>query len=357
MVTDEERDYMYRVYAQDPQARINLGIRRRLAPLLGNNRRRIELMNMLLFSLPGTPVLYYGDEIGMGDNIYLGDRNGVRTPMQWSSDRNAGFSRANPQRLYLPIIIDPEYHYEAVNVETQQNNPHSLLWWMKRMIALRKQYKAFGRGSIEFLLPENTKVLAFLRCHQEECILVVCNLSRFVQYVELDLSARQGLVPTEVFAQTAFPAIGEHPYMLTLGPHSTYWFSLEEPPPAEIQLSPREAQIPYFFFNRPGGGTFPEQKPAESGGLAPPLSHQMPLVRRQGPEYQSRHHNRGDSLPLRCVGGLLHPGQSGVRGRGAGNLCPAPGRSFWGTGFPGAGGISPGRGGPPPGSGPGGPAL
>ena len=153
MVTDEERDYMYRVYAHDPQMRINLGIRRRLAPLLGNNRRRIELLNGLLFSLPGTPVIYYGDEIGMGDNIYLGDRNGVRTPMQWSGDRNAGFSQANPQRLFLPVIIDPEYHYEAVNVEAQQNNPHSLLWWMKRLIALRKSYTAFGRGSLDVPAP------------------------------------------------------------------------------------------------------------------------------------------------------------------------------------------------------------
>jgi maltose alpha-D-glucosyltransferase / alpha-amylase len=153
MVTDEERDYMYRVYANDPQARINVGIRRRLAPLLNNSRRKIELMNALLFALPGTPVIYYGDEIGMGDNIYVGDRNGVRTPMQWSADRNGGFSRANPQRLYLPLIVDPEYHYETVNVEAQQANPSSLLWWMKRLIALRKQYHAFGRGTIEFLFP------------------------------------------------------------------------------------------------------------------------------------------------------------------------------------------------------------
>src|SRR5437868_12171826 len=166
MVTDEERDYMYRAYADNRTARINLGIRHRLAPLLKNDRRRIELMNALLFSLPGTPVIYYGDEIGMGDNIYLGDRNGVRTPMQWSGDRNAGFSRANPQKLYLPVIIDPEYHYESVNVEAQQNNPNSLLWWMKRMIALRKRFKAFGRGSLEFLQPANRKVLAFVRCYQ-----------------------------------------------------------------------------------------------------------------------------------------------------------------------------------------------
>src|SRR2546423_3509825 len=193
MVTDEERDYMYRVYAEDPQARINLGIRRRLAPLLGNDRRVIEMMNALLFSLPGTPVIYYGDEIGMGDNIYLGDRNGVRTPMQWSADRNAGFSRANPQRVYLPVITDPEYHYEALNVEAQQNNSNSLLWWMKRLIALRKRYRAFGRGSIEFLFPENRKVLVYLRRHQDERILVVANLSRHAQYVELPLAEVKGM--------------------------------------------------------------------------------------------------------------------------------------------------------------------
>lgn len=227
MVTDEERDYMYRAYANDPRARINLGIRRRLAPLLGNNRRRIELMNALLFALPGTPVIYYGEEIGMGDNIYLGDRNSVRTPMQWGPDRNAGFSRANPQKLYLPIIIDPEYHYEAVNVEAQQNNPNSLLWWMKRLIALRKQYKAFGRGSLQFLHPENRKILAFLRRYENEHILVVANLSRFVQYVELDLSEFQGYLPIELFGRTPFPTIGRLPYLLTLSPHSFYWFRLD----------------------------------------------------------------------------------------------------------------------------------
>jgi maltose alpha-D-glucosyltransferase/alpha-amylase len=226
-MTDEERDYMYRVYAWDPHARINLGIRRRLAPLLGNDRRRIELMNALLFSLPGTPVLCYGDEIGMGDNFYLGDRNGVRTPMQWSADRNAGFSRANPQRLYLPIIIDPEYHYEAVNVEAQQNNPHSLLWWMKRLIALRKRFKAFGRGTLEFLHPDNQKVLVFVRRYQDECVLVLANLSRFVQGVELDLCAYKGLMPVELFGRTEFPVIGELPYFMTLGPHDYRWFSLE----------------------------------------------------------------------------------------------------------------------------------
>ncbi|HEU4344956.1 MAG TPA: maltose alpha-D-glucosyltransferase [Candidatus Binatia bacterium] len=234
MVTDEDRDYMYNVYANDPRARINLGIRRRLAPLLGNNRRKMELLNSLLFSLPGTPVIYYGDEIGMGDNIYLGDRNGVRTPMQWSADRNAGFSRANPQRLYLPVIIDPEHHYETVNVEAQQQNPSSLLWWMKRLVLLRKNHQAFGRGTIEFLYPENRKALVFIRRFQEENILVVANLSRFVNYVELDLSAYKGMVPVELFGHTRFPAIGELPYFLTLGPHAFYWFSLE---PSRLQGS------------------------------------------------------------------------------------------------------------------------
>jgi maltose alpha-D-glucosyltransferase/alpha-amylase len=241
MVTDEERDYMYRVYAHDPQARINLGIRRRLAPLLGNHRRKIELMNGLLLSLPGTPVLYYGDEIGMGDNIYLGDRNGVRTPMQWSADRNAGFSRANPQRLYLPIVIDPEYHPEALNVEAQQANPHSVLWWMKRLIALRKRLRAFGRGSIEFLHPNNRRVLAFFRAYQNERILVVANLSRFVQYVELDLAAHRGMAPVELFGNTEFPAIGEQPYFLTLGPHSFYWFVLRQ---AQAEARPAAAPTP-----------------------------------------------------------------------------------------------------------------
>ncbi|WP_322496950.1 maltose alpha-D-glucosyltransferase [Chloroflexus sp.] len=226
MVTDEERDYMYRVYARDPQARINLGIRRRLAPLLGNHRRKIELMNGLLFSLPGTPVLYYGDEIGMGDNIYLGDRNGVRTPMQWSGDRNAGFSRANPQQLYLPVITDPEYHYETVNVETQSANQHSLLWWTKRLIALRKRYAAFGRGTLEFLYPENRKVLCFLRKTEDQILLAVFNLSRFVQGVELDLSPYRGLMPVELFGQVEFPPISDQPYFFTLGPHSFYWFTL-----------------------------------------------------------------------------------------------------------------------------------
>jgi maltose alpha-D-glucosyltransferase/alpha-amylase len=246
MVTDEERDYMYRAYAEDRTARINLGIRHRLGPLLKNDRRRIELMKALLFSLPGTPVLYYGDEIGMGDNIYLGDRNGVRTPMQWSSDRNAGFSRANPQRLYLPVIIDPEYHYEAFNVEAQQNNPSSLLWWMKRLIALRKRFKAFGRGTIEFLRPANPKVLAFIRRYRDERVLVVANLSRFVQHVEIDLREFRGLAPVELYGRSAFPPISDAPYPIMLGPHGFCWFSLEvrETQPLEIADKPVLIDVP-----------------------------------------------------------------------------------------------------------------
>jgi maltose alpha-D-glucosyltransferase / alpha-amylase len=243
MVTDEDRDFMWRMYAKDSRARINLGIRRRLAPLLGNHRRRIELLNGLLFSFPGTPIIYYGDEIGMGDNIYLGDRNGVRTPMQWSSDRNAGFSRANPQKLYFPVIVDPEYHYETVNVEAQQGNPSSLLWWMKRLIALRKQYRAFGRGSMDFLHPQNSKILAFTRSWEDETILVVANLSRFVQYAELDLSRHRGMIPREMFGQAEFPRIGESPFIVTLGPHEFYWFSLE-PSADQPALLTRPDELP-----------------------------------------------------------------------------------------------------------------
>ncbi len=248
MVTDEERDYMYRVYAHDRNMRINLGIRRRLAPLLENDRRRIELLNGLLFSMPGTPVIYYGDEIGMGDNFYLGDRNGVRTPMQWNRDRNGGFSTANPQRLYLPIVIDPEYHYEALNVENQQNNSHSLLWWMKRLISKRKQSRAFGRGTLEFLFPENRRILAFVRRYENECILVVANLSRVAQGVYLDLREFQGMAPLEMFGNTAFPPICEEPYFLSLAPHAFFWFSLE---PARVEQewlrSPEDlSSIPTF---------------------------------------------------------------------------------------------------------------
>jgi len=243
MVTDEERDYMYRVYAADPRARINLGIRRRLAPLLGNNRRRIELMNGLLFSLPGTPVIYYGDEIGMGDNVYVGDRNGVRTPMQWSSDRNAGFSAANRQQLYLPVVTDPEYHFEAVNVETQQANPQSLLWWMKRVIALRKRHPAFGRGSLTFLHPDNRRILAFVREYEGETILVVANLSRYAQWTELALAEYEGRVPVELFGAVEFPRVGSDPYLISLGPHSFLWFRLAEDP-ASTDLTRASGDLP-----------------------------------------------------------------------------------------------------------------
>jgi maltose alpha-D-glucosyltransferase / alpha-amylase len=242
MVTDEERDYMYRVYAIDSRARINLGIRRRLAPLLNNNRRKIELINILLFSLPGTPILYYGDEIGMGDNIFLGDRNGVRTPMQWSPDRNAGFSEANPQQLYLPITIDPEYHYEAINVDNQERNVSSLLWWMRRTIAMRQKYKAFGRGSIEFLFPDNARVLAFVRKFENEVILVVVNLSRYSQVVELDLAAYAGHTPTELFSQNKFPIVKDTPYLLTPGPHGHYWLQLEQMP--DVANMPEKRSAP-----------------------------------------------------------------------------------------------------------------
>ena len=248
MVTDEERDYMYRVYAQDSRARINLGIRRRLAPLLGNDRKRIELLNALLLSMPGTPVLYYGDEIGLGDNVFLGDRNGVRTPMHWSSDKNAGFSRANPQSLFLPIILDPEYHYEAVNVENQQRNPHSLLWLTKRLLAMRKRWPVFGTGSIEFLQPDNRKILAFVRRDEKQCVLIICNLSRYVEMAELNLSAFQQMVPVEIFSRNPFPPITDQPYLLTIGPHSFYWFSLEprvtEPGVASVATPGATPEIP-----------------------------------------------------------------------------------------------------------------
>ena len=228
MVTDEERDYMYKVYATDTKARINLGIRRRLAPLLGNDRRQIELMNIMLFSLPGTPVLYYGDEIGMGDNYYLGDRNGVRTPMQWDGDRNGGFSRANPQKLLLPVIIDPEYHYEAINVEVQSRSANSLLRWMKHLISTTKRFKALSRGDIEFIFPENPKVLAFTRSYEDEKLLIVINLSKYSQPVKLDLSDYAGFIPEEVFSQNHFPIIEKKPYVITCGAFGYYWFSLKE---------------------------------------------------------------------------------------------------------------------------------
>src|SRR5579862_1530945 len=227
MVTNDERDYMYLAYSADPRMRINLGIRRRLAPLVDNNRRRIELLNSLLLSFPGTPVLYYGDEIGMGDNIYLGDRNGVRTPMQWNADRNAGFSTATPARLYSPVIMDPVWGYEAINVEAQQSDASSLLQWMRNMIALRRLFRVFGRGTMEFLEPSNRKVLAYLRQFDSELVLCVANLSRFAQPVDLDLKKLEGMIPVEMLGYVEFPAIERHPYRLTLAPYSFLWLELQ----------------------------------------------------------------------------------------------------------------------------------
>ena len=226
MVTDKERDYLWNYYAAERRGRINLGIRRRLATLMDNDRRKIELMNALLFSMPGTPVIYYGDELGMGDNFFLGDRDGVRTPMQWSSDGNGGFSRSDPQRLFLPPVMDPVYGFSVVNVESQQANRSSLLNWMKRIISVRKQRQAFGRGTLTFLFPRNRKVLAYLRQYEDETILCVANLSRSAQAVELDLSSFKGRVPVELLGRSSFPPIGELPYMLTLPAYGFFWFGL-----------------------------------------------------------------------------------------------------------------------------------
>ena len=226
MVTDEERDYMYAQYAADPQMRLNLGIRRRLAPLMENSRPRIELMNSLLFSMPGTPVIYYGDEIGMGDNVYLGDRNSVRTPMQWNGSTNAGFSTADPEHLWLPLISNAVYGYQSVNVESQQRNPTSLLNWTRRLIEVRRLTPVFGRGSIDFLQPDNHRVLAFTRTLGHETILVVSNLAGTAQAVELDLSRFAGAIPIEMFGGSIFPQIGHEPYIMMMGPYNFYWFRL-----------------------------------------------------------------------------------------------------------------------------------
>jgi maltose alpha-D-glucosyltransferase/alpha-amylase len=226
MVTDVERDYMYEEYARDPVARLNLGIRRRLAPLLEGDRRRVELMNGMLMSLPGSPIIYYGDEIGMGDNIYLGDRNGVRTPMQWNGGWNSGFSTADPERLAQPLISNPLYGYQAVNVESQRRSDHSLLNWMRRLIRVRRSTRVFGRGAIAFLRPANHRVLAYTRSLDGETVLVVNNLSTTAQVVELDLRHFAGAIPIEMFGHSLFPRIGELPYMLTLGPYDFYWFKL-----------------------------------------------------------------------------------------------------------------------------------
>ncbi len=251
MVTNKERDYMYQMYAADRKARLNLGIRRRLAPLMENDFDKIRLMNSLLLSMPGSPIIYYGDEIGMGDNIYLGDRNGVRTPMQWSPDRNAGFSRADPQRLFLPPIMDPVYGFGAVNVEAQSRDPSSLLNWMRRLLAIRKSSKVFGRGTLQFLEPGNRKVLAYIRAYETESVLCVANLSRSAQPVELDLSAYKGRVPIELIGRTPFPPIGDLPYLLTLHGHGFYWFRLAEgeevPAWHEERLAPEELPLLVLF--------------------------------------------------------------------------------------------------------------
>ena len=275
MVTDDERDYMYREYAQDPRMRLNLGIRRRLAPLMDNDRRKIELLNSILFTMPGSPIIYYGDEIGMGDNIWLGDRDGVRTPMQWTPDRNAGFSRAEPARLYLPAISDSVYGFQAINVEAQQRGVNSLLNWTRRLIRVRKQHHAFGRGSITFLEPENPHVLAYVREHGEDAILVVNNLSGAAQAVRLDLTRFAGRVPVELLGETEFLPIDETPYALTLSPYGFFWFALRHArTPEELELHPEVAR------------EWAEQdaeileSPASVGGMVDALPHDWLLRQR-----------------------------------------------------------------------------
>ncbi len=241
MVTDEERDYMYNMYAADPQMRINVGIRRRLAPLLDYNRALIELVNSLLLTMPGSPIIYYGDEIGMGDNIFLGDRNGVRTPMQWTGDRNAGFSRADPARLFAPPIMDPLFGYQAINVEAQERSPSSLLNWMRRMLALRRQYPTFGRGTFEPLATSNRRVLVYLREDSQQQILVVANMARTVQPVHVDLQRFRGAHLVELVGNTEMPTIGDDPYFLTLAPYGFYWFQLSKVAKPMVVQRPRLA--------------------------------------------------------------------------------------------------------------------
>jgi maltose alpha-D-glucosyltransferase/alpha-amylase len=282
MVTDEERDYMYTEYAKDPRMKANIGIRRRLAPLLDNDRNQLELFTALLLSLPGSPVLYYGDEIGMGDNIWLGDRDAVRTPMQWTPDRNAGFSQCDPARLYLPVIMDPIYGYQAVNVEAQVNNPGSLLHWTRKMIEIRQRHPVFGVGTYVELSASNPSVLAFTREIDEadqdrwggmDTVLCVANLSRFPQPVELDMRRFEGYSPVECMGGVQFPAIGELPYLLTLPGHGFYWFQLMPPdaapvdplddlppgppadPPAAPPVAPARGDGPADTAGEPGSGT------------------------------------------------------------------------------------------------------
>ncbi|MGH8299284.1 MAG: maltose alpha-D-glucosyltransferase, partial [Steroidobacteraceae bacterium] len=277
MVTSRERDYMYQAYAADTRARLNLGIRRRLAPLMENDPERIKLMNSLLLSMPGSPIIYYGDEIGMGDNFYLGDRNGVRTPMQWSPDRNAGFSRADPQQLYLPPIMDPIYGYEAVNVEAQTRDRSSLLNWMRRMLAVRKTSQAFGRGTLRFIRPGNRKVLVYLRHYGEDTILCVANLSRSAQPVEIELADHKGAIPIELLGRTSFPPVGELPYLLTLPAYGFYWFRLSReaaPPPWHDERLQRE-DLPVLVLVEGWNSFFPEKVAAWRSGLARRLRAQL----------------------------------------------------------------------------------
>jgi maltose alpha-D-glucosyltransferase/alpha-amylase len=277
MVTDRERDYMYRMYAADPRMRVNVGIRRRLAPLMDNDPDRIKLLNSLLLSLPGSPIIYYGDEIGMGDNVYLGDRNGMRTPMQWSPDRNAGFSRADPQRLYLPPIMDPIYGYQAVNVEAQSREPSSLLNWMKRLIAVRKGHRAFGRGTFTMLHPGNRKIIAYVREYDDEVILCTANLARSAQPVELDLGRFRGCVPVELLGGTAFPPIGELPYLLTLPGHAFYWFRLapQAQAPSWHQQRVASGELPVLVLTDGLASFFPERVAPRRSVLADTLRRQL----------------------------------------------------------------------------------
>jgi maltose alpha-D-glucosyltransferase / alpha-amylase len=269
MVTDRERDYMYRMYAQEPRMRVNVGIRRRLAPLLNNDVDRIKLMNSMLLSMPGSPIIYYGDEIGMGDNIYIGDRNGVRTPMQWSIDRNAGFSRADPQRLYLPVNMDPIYGYQAVNVEAQSRDPSSLLNWTRRILAVRRQHQCFGRGSLEFVRPQNRKILAYVRTLEQELVLCVANLAQTAQAVELDLSKYKGRVPVELLGRNAFPPIGDLPYFLTLPAHGFFWLLLSDaaaPPTWHVERMPA-TELPVLVLTEGLATLLPESAHVAERGL------------------------------------------------------------------------------------------
>ena len=333
---------MYQSYATDPQMRINVGIRRRLAPLLENSRRRIELLNSLLFSMPGTPVLYYGDEIGMGDNIYLGDRNGVRTPMQWTGDRNGGFSRADPARLYAPPIMDPVYGYQAINVEAQDRSPFSVLNWMRRMIGLRKQFSVFGRGTIDFMPAQNRKVLIYVRRMGEETILCVANLSRTVQPVELDLSRFKGMMPVEMVGLTEFPRIGDLPVL----PHPGSVRVLLVQAPAGPHAGHGACRIGPVARDRAGAGppggrrvgdaARRQRAHADRARAAPALSAAAAMVRRQGASGAGGPLHRLGRPAARPPADVPHARRGRVRGRGAASStsCRSPSaRRSTGTGW------------------------